>query len=118
LNKLIRQIDFNDKCFSFACLMIPKFMPEIVALISIICFTLGEMLSIPFMNAIVIKRSNEFNRGQYAAGNTVAWSAAQVIGPISGFYLAGKFGYHSLWIGITVLLIFCAYGYSRNLRSF
>ncbi|MEJ5994689.1 MFS transporter [Pedobacter sp. Du54] len=104
--------------FSFACLMIPKFMPVVVALISIICFSFGEMLSIPFMNTIVIKRSNEFNRGQYAAGNTVAWSAAQIIGPISGFYLARKFGYHPLWIGITVLLILCAYGFSRNLRNF
>ncbi len=104
--------------FSFGCLMIPKFMPEVVALISIICFTFGEMLSIPFMNTIVIKRSNEFNRGQYAAGNTVAWSVAQVIGPISGFYLAEKFGYNALWIGITVLLVFCAYGFSKNLRNF
>ncbi|RZK26336.1 MAG: MFS transporter [Flavobacterium sp.] len=104
--------------FSFACLMLPKFMPVIVALISIICFTLGEMLSIPFMNTIVIKRSNEFNRGQYAAGNTVAWSIAQVIGPISGFYLAERFGYNPLWIGITILLICCAYGYSITLRKF
>jgi predicted MFS family arabinose efflux permease len=104
--------------FSFACLMLPKFMPVVVALISIVCFTLGEMFSIPFMNTIIIKRSNEFNRGQYAAGNTVAWSAAQVIGPISGFYVAEKFGYNLLWIGITVLLIFCAYGYSLTLRKF
>lgn len=104
--------------FSFACLMLPKFMPVVVALISVICFTFGEMLSIPFINTIVIKRSNEFNRGQYAAGYTVAWSAAQVLGPISGFYLAEKFGYTMLWISITVLLIFCAYGYSLNLRKF
>lgn len=62
--------------FSFACLMLPKFMPVVVALISVICFTVGEMLSIPFINTIVIKRSNEFNRGQYAAGHTVAWSTA------------------------------------------
>lgn len=98
--------------FSFACLMLPKFLPVVVALISIICFTFGEMLSIPFINTIVIKRSNEFNRGQYAAGYTVAWSVAQVIGPTCGFYLAEKFGYNSLWIGITLLLFLCAYGYS------
>ena len=104
--------------FSFACLMLPKFIPIIVALISITCFTLGEMLSIPFMNTIVIKRSNEFNRGQYAAGNTVAWSIAQVVGPICGFFIAEKFGYDYLWIGITVLLIFCAFGYSLTLRKF
>ena len=104
--------------FSFACLMLPKFLPVVVALISVVCFTVGEMLSIPFINTIVIKRSNEFNRGQYAAGYTVAWSAAQVIGPTCGFYFAEKFGYNPLWIGITLLLFFCAYGYSLNLRKF
>jgi len=103
--------------FSFACLMLPKSLPVVVALISIVCFTIGEMLSIPFINIIVIKRSNEFNRGQYAAGYTVAWSVAQVIGPTCGFYFADKFGYNPLWIGITLLLLLCAYGYSLNLRK-
>jgi len=103
---------------SFACLMLPRFLPVVVALISVICFTFGEMLSLPFINTIVIKRSNQFNRGQYAAGYTVAWSAAQVIAPTFGFYIAEKFGYHWLWIGITILLSICAYGYRRNLRNF
>ncbi|MES2417137.1 MAG: MFS transporter [Bacteroidota bacterium] len=97
---------------SFALLMLPKFLPVVVALISVTCFTFGEMFAIPFINTFVIMRSNEFNRGQYAAGYTVAWSAAQVIGPTGGFYLAEKFGYNPLWIGITVMLLLCAYGFS------
>jgi len=103
---------------SFACLMLPRFIPIAIALISVICFTFGEMLSIPFINTIVIRRSNEFNRGQYAAGYTVAWSAAQVIGPSFGFYIAGKFGYNFLWPIIVFLLLLCAYGYHLNLRAF
>lgn len=97
---------------SFAFLMLPKFLPVVVALISVVCFTFGEMFAIPFVNTFVIKRSNEFNRGQYAAGYTVAWSIAQVIGPTGGFYLAEKFGYNPLWISITIMLLLCAYGYS------
>jgi predicted MFS family arabinose efflux permease len=97
---------------SFAFLMMPNFLPVVVAIISVTCFTFGEMFAIPFINTFVIKRSNEFNRGQYAAGYTVAWSAAQVIGPTGGFYLAEKFGYNPLWISITILLLICAYGYS------
>lgn len=96
---------------SFAVLLLPKFLPVVLALLSIVCFTLGEMLAMPFINTFVIKRSNEFNRGQYAAGYTISWSAAQVIGPTSGFYLAEKFGYNALWVGIVVLLLGCAYGY-------
>lgn len=98
---------------SFAVLLLPKFMPVVLALLSIVCFTFGEMFSMPFINTFVIKRSNEFNRGLYAAGYTISWSVAQVIGPTSGFYLAEKFGYNPLWIGITVLLLLCALGYSR-----
>lgn len=96
---------------SFAVLLLPKFLPVVLALLSIVCFTFGEMLAMPFINTFVIKRSNEFNRGQYAAGYTISWSAAQVIGPTSGFYLAEKFGYNALWIGIVILLLGCAYAY-------
>ncbi|MDQ8004758.1 MAG: MFS transporter [Pedobacter sp.] len=100
-------------CFSFAVLMVPKFMPVVLAVISILLFTFGEMFSLPFFNTFVVKRSNEYNRGIYAAGYTLSWSVAQVIGPTSGFYIAEKFGYNALWIGVTVLLLLCAYFFSR-----
>jgi predicted MFS family arabinose efflux permease len=97
---------------SFAFLMIPKSLPIILALLSIIGFTFGEMFSMPFINTFVIKRSNEFNRGQYAAGFSIAWSIAQIT-PVAGFYFAEKLGYNSLWITSAVMLLFCAYGYSK-----
>jgi MFS family permease len=97
---------------SFAVLMLPKFLPVALALFSVILFTFGEMLALPFINTFVIKRSNEFNRGQYAAGYTLSWSVAQVVGPTSGFYLAHKFGYNLLWVCISLLLLLCAYGFS------
>lgn len=97
---------------SFAVLMIPKFLPVVIALLSIICFTLGEMFSIPFINTFVIKRSNEFNRGMYAAGYMICWSIAQVVAPVAGFYLAEQYGYNTLFVCITLMLFLCAYGYS------
>lgn len=97
---------------SFAFLMIPKSLPIFLALLSIIGFTLGEMFSMPFINTFVIRRSNEFNRGQYAAGFSIAWSIAQIT-PVAGFYLAEKLGYNVLWITSAILLLGCAYGYSK-----
>lgn len=97
---------------SFAVLLVPRFMPLVVAVVSIVCFTFGEMLSIPFINTFVIKRSNEFNRGQYAAGYTLSWSAAQIIAPTAGFYIADKFGYTALYVGIAIVLVLCAYGFN------
>lgn len=98
--------------FSFAVLLIPKVLPVVVGLVSIICFTIGEMFSIPFINTFVIKRSNEFNRGQYAAGYMMCWSVAQVVAPIAGFYIAEHYSYNVLFVGITLMLFICAYGYS------
>lgn len=96
---------------SFAFLMIPKSIPIVLALLCVIGFTFGEMFSMPFINTFVIKRSNEFNRGQYAAGFSIAWSVAQLT-PVAGFYLAEKWGYNTLWILSTITLLLCAYGYS------
>jgi predicted MFS family arabinose efflux permease len=97
---------------SFAVLMLPGNLPIMVGLISIICFTFGEMFSIPFINTFVIKRSNEFNRGQYAAGYMMCWSIAQVVAPVAGFYIAENYSYNTLFISIAIMLFACAYGYS------
>jgi len=99
--------------FSFLVLMLPKSFPIVLAVVSILLFTFGEMFSLPFFNTFVVKRSNENNRGIYAAGYTLSWSVAQVVGPTSGFYIAEKFGYNVLWIAITVLLLLCAYFFSK-----
>ena len=96
---------------SFGVLMLP-ILPLVLALLSVVLFTLGEMLALPFINTFVIKRSNEFNRGQYAAGYTVSWSIAQIIGPTGGFFLAQKLNYNSLWAIIVGMLMLCAYGFS------
>ncbi|PTT01486.1 MFS transporter [Pedobacter sp. HMWF019] len=102
---------------AFALFMIPKSLPVTLAMISMVFFTLGEMLALPFINTFVIHRSNEFNRGQYAAGYTLSSSFAQVIGPTSGFFLAEKMGYNVLWATMAGLLILCAFGYSRLVLS-
>lgn len=96
---------------AYLMLMLPGFTPVMVALISIVLFTMGEMFALPFINTFVMSRSNSHNRGQYAAGYTLSWSVAQVIGPSAGFYLAEKLGYSWLWVIIIGLLLLCANGF-------
>ena len=74
---------------------------------------MGEMFVLPFINTIVISRSNEHNRGLYAAGYTLSWSFAQVFGPLSGFAIAKHFGYNWLWAGLAAILMLSAYGFNR-----
>lgn len=96
---------------AYAVLMLPGITPVMVAVLSVILFTIGEMFALPFINAFVMSRSNEFNRGQYAAGYTISWSVSQVIGPSAGFFLAERYGYDWLWVMLILVLVVCASGF-------
>lgn len=97
---------------SYLLLSIPLIYHLAMAILVIVVFTIGEMLVLPFINTVVISRSNEYNRGLYAAGYTLSWSVAQVVGPLAGFYIAKQLGYNWLWAGIAGLLLLCAYGFN------
>lgn len=68
------------------------------ALITLITF--GEMLAMPFMNSFWISRSEAHNRGQYAALYTMAWSAAQTLGPLLSAQLAQSAGFLVTWLTV------------------
>lgn len=92
---------------SFLMLNLPIASAMILALLSMLFITFGEIISMPFMNAYWIGRTNQENRGQYAALYTVAWSSAQAIGPFFGSQIAEHFGYYILWwvIGTICVLL-------------
>jgi len=100
--------------FAFAYLMlsVPIIWHIFSAVLVIIIFTAGEMFSLPFINTIVISRSNEHNRGLYAAGYTLSWSVAQVVGPLFGFFVAKQLSYNWLWCILATILILCAWGFN------
>ena len=83
----------------------------VLAFSAIIILTLAEMIAMPFMNTWYISRSNEHNRGQYAAVYTMAWSAAQVIGSTTGAQAAHAVGFRDLWYIIAGLSLVAAGGY-------
>jgi len=76
------------------------------AVISVVILTLGEIMSMPFMNSFWISRTAENNRGSYAAMYTIAWSLAQVAAPTFGSQIIARQGYPTLfWVlfGICVV---------------
>jgi predicted MFS family arabinose efflux permease len=84
---------------------------EMLAVGSMLICTLGEILSMPFMNTFWINRSNGNNRGQYAALFTIAWAIAQVTGPYVGTTIAHEHGFQTLWWMVAALLVAGAIGY-------
>jgi len=81
------------------------------ALLVVILITFGEMLSMPFMNTYWITRSNEHNRGEYAAVYSMSWSAAQIIAPWVGSRIIDVGGFSSLWWIMTGASLFTFAGY-------
>ena len=89
---------------SFLMLNIPGMGPFLAfSMISLV--TIGEILAMPFMNSFWISRTSAGNRGEYAALYTMAWSAAQTLGPLGGSQLADKFGFKLLWIVVGAVCI-------------
>lgn len=96
--------------FSFLSLNIP-FAAVAVASSMIILVTFGEILSMPFMNSYWISRTQPSNRGEYAAVYTMAWSAAQTLGPMGGAQLAEKYGFNALWWAVGGLSIVASFAF-------
>jgi predicted MFS family arabinose efflux permease len=80
-------------------------------LLQMVIVTLGEMLLFPFMNNFWVNRSNEHNRGQYAAVYTMSFSAAIVLAPTFASQVATWYGFPVLWVIDFILCSFATFGY-------
>jgi predicted MFS family arabinose efflux permease len=99
---------------AFLILLIP--LPaKIISLVMILFMTLGEIISMPFMNTYWSFRSNDINRGQYAALITIAWSIGQTTGPYVCSLIAERAGFNSMFIALSVVLCLTAFGFYKLL---
>jgi len=91
--------------FGFALLNVMP--PNLLSgLLVVVFITVGEMLSMPFMNSFWITRTTNQNRGEYAGLYTMAWSTAQVLAPTIGSQIILYGGFNTLWwiLGAVCLL--------------
>lgn len=85
----------------------------LLAVLSMLIVSMGEILSMPFMNSYWLSRTQSNNRGQYAALFTVAWSLAQATGPLIGSLIVEKFSFKILWIVIGATCLLLAFFYRQ-----
>ena len=97
---------------SFFSLLIPG-PAVLISLLMIILITLGEIGSMPFMSTFMVQRSNEKNRGQYAALYTIAWGTAQSLGPFFCSHLVEATSFNVLFIVLGGILLLTAFGFYR-----
>ncbi|MDQ3141200.1 MAG: MFS transporter [Bacteroidota bacterium] len=84
-----------------------------LAIIASIIITVGEILAMPFMLSWWLNRSNDSNRGQYAAWYTTAFACAHIVGPALGGFIADAYGFHILWWSVGVVCVLTSYGYYK-----
>lgn len=84
-----------------------------VAITAVAVVTIGEILSMPFMNSFWVSRTSENNRGQYAALYTIAWSVGQIAGPFLGSQVIEVWGFNTLWWMVAATCLLTSFGFSR-----
>src|SRR5689334_9919737 len=82
-----------------------------LALLAMIIITAGEMLMFPFVNTFWVSRSNEHNRGQYAALFTMSFALGQVLAPTFGSQIVQRTSYSVLWYVVFGLCVVAAIGF-------
>ncbi len=97
---------------SFLSLLLPG-NAKLITLLMILLITLGEISSMPFMNTFWVNRTNEKNRGQYAALFTIAWGTAQTTGPFLCSHLVEATNFTVLFITLGGILVLSGLGFYR-----
>ncbi|UCF67160.1 MAG: MFS transporter [Acidobacteriota bacterium] len=75
------------------------------AALSIAIWTAGEMLTLPFANALVAERAPRAHRGRYMGVYTMTYALAFVVAPLGGMALYQRFGGGALWGSILAMAL-------------
>lgn len=99
----------------------PSSLNEMTLLIlyvtSILFFTAGEILFLPFNNAYALNLSPEKGRGAYMAWYWIVWGIASVIAPIIGFQIVEMVGYPIFWALLLLLLVMAIILHYRSMEK-
>lgn len=88
----------------------------LIAIISVLFFTVGEMFKIPFANAFALNRATPQNRGTYMGYYVMTFSVACVVAPILGLQTVEHFGYGILWWMLGIAGVVATFGYLKLQR--
>jgi len=94
---------------AFASLLITEGIWLLYVSMFILC--IAEILAMPFMATVTLKRSNVNNRGAYMGLNSLSLSAGLIFAPFLGTKVAANYGFNILWMGTGLLMLFTAIGF-------
>ncbi len=77
---------------------------------SVVIWTLGEMLQSPSNSALVAELSPAALRGRYQGVNSLSWSAGSALAPVVGGFVQEHLGSTVLWLGCAAVGVVVAAG--------
>lgn len=88
-------------CLGFGLMPLGAGTPYVM--LTVLVWSLGEMLALPLMNAVVADRAGPAHRGRYMGMITMSFSIAFMLAPLAGTFVLDRFGADPLWYGIGLL---------------
>ena len=85
-------------CLGFG--LMPLGASAAFAALTVVVWTVGEMLALPMLNAVVADRAGPANRGRYMGLYNMAYSVAFIIAPAAGTWTYDHFGPSVLWVAV------------------
>lgn len=101
---------------SFLILLLPG--GSWVLFLAMFVMSVSEILAMPFMATVTVKRGSKDRQGAYMGLNALSFSSAHVLSPLIGTFVAGHYGFSALWIGTAFLGIFTAIGLHWIFKKF
>lgn len=101
---------------SFLILLIPG--GNWVLFLAMFLMSVSEILAMPFMATVTVRRGSKDRKGAYMGLNALSFSTAHVLSPLIGTFVAGYFGFPTLWIGTAFLGICTAFGMHWIFKKF
>ena len=98
-------------CIGFAFFILSMGTHISVIVGGMLLATLGEMLLFPFINNFWVARSNERNRGAYAALFSMTFALAHIVAPTAAGQVVTRFGFKTLWHVDLLLCLIGAMGF-------
>jgi len=89
-----------------------------ILFLAMFLLSISEMLAMPFMATLTIKRASKERQGAYMGLNALSFSAAHVVSPLIGTGIAQYFGFSALWVSTALLAIVTALGLRWILKKF
>ncbi len=112
----LRLVAWGSLLFGVGLALLPLGRSLTYVCLTIIVWTLGEMLSLPFLQGVVAERADAKRRGTYLGLLSFAFSIAYMLGPLAGAWVFDHYSPAALWYACGVAGLVLWFGFQGLAR--